>query len=256
MARSIGLALVFGLMASVGGARADTLYMGLAAQDYPPFYYRAEGRYEGAAVELARAAADRLGHELVFQRYNFARLQQLLRVGEVDGLILYFRSQDREKGAVYVDESHISETSSVFVRADADVAFDGDLSVLDGKRVARVRGYYHGAAFAEASEIDKQNVRDEEALIRAVLDGSVDAGVGNRPALMFHARLMEVADQLRFLTPVIDRAPDYIAFSPQLSGSQALAKDFTQAIRVIKQSPRYDAILEKYGFTPAEDAGG
>lgn len=239
------------MLAGTGPVWGKDLVMGLSVQDYPPFYYQENGAYRGAAVEIARHVAGELGHTLSFERYPFARVQKLLAAGDIDGVILYFKTPEREAGAVYTNIPHIRETSSLFVHTDADISFDGELEEMQGKRIANVRGYSHGKPYDSADFLKKESVNTEKTLIRMIVAGRLDVGVGNKPAITFHAEHQGVVEDIRFLEPVIHNAPDYMAFSPARPDAEELAADFSRVIRAFKATAAYADILETYGFDPA-----
>lgn len=228
------------------------LVVGLAELDYPPFYFQEDGALRGAALEIAVAVAARAGYELRFERFPWRRMQALLRVGDVDMSILYFKTPERARDVVYTDAPHIHEASSLFVRRDsplntASAAFDGDLAALKGHRFGHVRGYSHGPAYDDGT-FTKQAVTDERALIEILIRGRIDLAVGNKPAIVRYARERGVEDKLRFLSPPIHSAPNYMAFSRAHPHAEALAALFTRELRQFMQTPEYAQILVRYGF--------
>lgn len=241
------LSAVFGFQ-----ARAETLIAGLSDKDYPPFYFVEGGRMRGAAVEIAQAVAGSLGHDLRFERFPWGRIQRNLGTGRIDTLILYFKTPERERDAVYTDISHIRESSSLFVRAEDDLRFDGDHRSLAGKRFGNVRGYSHGKAYDHDETLRKFNAGDEEALIRLVVHRRIDIGVGNKPAILFHAQRLGLVDRIRFLDPVVDDAPNYFAFSRKRPDAADLARSFSDAVRAFMATEDYARTLQRYGFRPPE----
>ena len=110
-------------------ACADELTVGLVSYDYPPFYYQQDDQLTGAAIEIAEALAQQLGHTLEYQRMPFARVQRELASGGLDMVVLFFRTPEREQYAVYVDEPHLAEASYLLVKKeqqDLPTTFSGD----------------------------------------------------------------------------------------------------------------------------------
>ncbi len=233
--------------------RAETLVVGLSENDYPPFYYVEEGQYRGAAYDIATALADQLGYELEFKRFPWARVQKLLSVGKIDMMILYIRSPEREEAAAFTTVPHIRERSALFEEKGRGTSFDGNVTSLKGMKLTNVRGYSHGAAYDGAQFLDKHEVSDEKTLIRLVTHGRRDLGVGNPPAIKFHAKRLGLADKVHFLEPMLDEAPNYFAFSRSRTDAEALAGKFSTAVEAFIKTPDYAGILKRYGFDTKSD---
>ena len=229
-------------------ASAKELKVGLAVDDYPPFYYEINGQYLGAAVEISKAIAESLGHKLVYIRAPWKRIQRFLRTGKVDMMILYLKTSERALDVVYTDTPHIYESSNLFVTRDSDIKFEGRLSDLKSYNFANVRGYSHGIEYNNAKNLAKMEINNEEQLIRILIRGRVDVAVGNKPVIVRHAEAMGVMDKIRFLAPPIDLGANYIAFSKAGKDAKELADAFSSQLRIYMKTDGYRTILNKYNF--------
>lgn len=227
---------------------ADRLKVGLSELDYPPFYFVDDGELKGAAVEIAEQVAQELGHELEYLRFPWARVQYFLRVGQVDMVILYFKTEERAQDAVYTNTPHIFESSYLAVPSHMDVTFDGNLASLKEYSFLSIRGYWHGKQYDQADYLNKFPVNDESELVKALASRRNFIGVGNKPALLVQARALGVDHKIRFLSPPIDRSPDYMAFSKANPEAQQLASDFSDALEAFMTTDAYRAILDQYSF--------
>lgn len=237
------LTLLFPLISA-----ADRLNVGLGELDYPPFYFVEDGELRGAAVEIAEHVADTLDHELEYHRFPWARVQYFLRIGQIDMVILYFKTEERAQDAVYTDAPHLFESSYLAVPEHLSVEFDGDLKELADFSFLAVRGYWHGEQFDQADYLHKIPVNNEEELLKSLATRRNFIGVGNKPALTLYAEELGVADKIRFLSPPIDRGPNYIAFSKANPDAEALAAEFSAALKDFMKTQEYRAILDKYNF--------
>lgn len=229
-------------------APADRLRVGLGELDYPPFYFVENGELHGAAVEIAERVADTLGHELEYHRFPWARVQYFLRIGQIDMVILYFKTEKRARDVVYTDRPHLFESSYLAVPDHLDVEFDGNLRDLEEYSFLAVRGYWHGEQFDQADYLHKIPVNNETELLKALATRRDFIGVGNKPALLMYAEALGVAEEIRFLSPPIDRGPDYMAFSKAHPNAEALARAFSDALDAFMKTEEYRAILDKYSF--------
>ncbi len=225
-------------------AQARELKVGI--DSYPPYYFEQEGRVKGAMIEIAQHIASQLGHTLVFKKYPWPRVQAQLRYGGIDMIMLYFKTQEREKYAVYTDTPHLYDSSYLVTRKDAKVNYDGDLSTLKNYRFGNIRGYSHGIKYDNETMLSKHKAADEKQLIRMLLKGRIDIAVGNKAVMTLHAESYGVLDQIEFLNPAIDRAPAFFAFSRQVSDSKQLAAQFSIAVKQFIATEQYRRILAKY----------
>lgn len=247
--RSIFLLVLFVLPAwLVPSVEAKELKVGLGELDYPPFYFMDDETLKGAAVEIAQQISGKLGHQLIYKRYPFARLQLLLQQGKIDLMILYFKTPAREKDAVYTELPHIYESSYLFTAKGAGLSFTGNLEDLSAYKFGNVRGYSHGKDYDGAEYLDKQPVGDEQTLLRMLIGGRFDIAVGNKPAILMQAKQTGLEDAITFMVPTVDNGPNYFAFSKARSDAQELAREFSIAIREFIDTDTYREILKKYGF--------
>jgi len=227
---------------------AQELRVGLAELDYPPFYFEKNGQYNGAALEISKKVAKNLGHDLVFVRAPWRRIQSYLRSGNVDMMILYFRTPEREQDVIYVAVPHINESSDLFVLHNSDIKFEGSLHGLTSYKFGNIRGYSHGTEYDNAKQISKHTFSNEEQLIEGLVNGRVDIGVGNKPVVLRHAKNLKLVDKIRFLSPSLHIGENYIVFSKARKDAQELADKFSSQLKTFMKTDEYRTILQKYHF--------
>ncbi|WP_344797254.1 substrate-binding periplasmic protein [Litoribacillus peritrichatus] len=232
---------------------AKELIVGVSETDYKPFYYEEAGEFKGAAAEIAHHVAKQLGHHLTFKRFPWKRVQYNLAIGRIDMVILYFKTEERAKDVWYVDIPHIYESSSLVVSNSSDIEFSGQLLELSKRSFGNVSGYWHGKNYSENTQLLKQEYSSTTALLEALHRGKVDIGVGNKPVMTALATSMGIVNEIKFLEPKIDYAPDYIAFSKVKSGSLPLANAFSRKLKAFMKTDAYRDILHQYGFELPEN---
>lgn len=242
------LALFIFLSSSV---MAQTLHVGLSTADYPPYYFVGKGnKLEGAAVAIAEDLADQLGYSLQYQRYPWKRVQQNLKTGQVDMVLVYFKTPERAPDVVYTDQPHVSEKASLFVSSKVAISFDGALDNLKGVQFFGVRGYFYGDQYAALPESKKGEVSDESELVRRIANPNLELiGVGNQPAIEFYARQQGLSGKLKFLTPAIFEGYNYFAFSRARPDAEMIAQQFSDALKSYMKTDRYRSVLQQYGLT-------
>ncbi len=229
-------------------AQADSLKVGLGELDYPPFYFTENEELKGAAIEIAEALAEHANHQLHYHRVPWSRLQKMLKLGQIDMVILYFKTEERAQDVIYTRSPHLYENSYLVVPTELDVHYSGDLRDLDQYNFFNVRGYSHGAEYDNADYLIKEDVNNETELLLRVASGRNFIGVGNKPALQLYAEKVGVADKIHFLLPPIDHGANFMAFSRKNANAAVLAEQFSEAFDDFKSSEDYKAILRRYGF--------
>ncbi|MDX1452218.1 MAG: transporter substrate-binding domain-containing protein [Oleiphilaceae bacterium] len=229
--------------------QSQTLKVGLGALDYPPFYYVENGALQGAAIDIAEAVSRRAGYELRYERVPWKRLQNMLKVGSLDMVILYFKTPERAEDVIYTSAPHIYENSSVVIPKGLKTRFNGDILSLVDYDIFYVRGYSHGKVFDDSNLLKKHAVTDEAELLERITSGRPFVGVGNKPALMLHAKREGVLQQIEFLHPPFDHGKNYMAFSKHRADARQLAERFSVAFSEYAKTSDYRHTLIKYGFS-------
>ena len=229
-------------------AYSDELKVGLAELDYPPFYYVGDDAMTGASIEIAEALADIAGHQLTYKRVPWKRLQKELQSGSLDMVILYMRTEERERDVFYTQAPYIFEESYLFVGKDHELTEAQDLKQLSGYDFFYVRGYSHGEAFDSASYLHKTEVKDELELIKRISSDRPFIGVGSKPAIIYHAQQSGLGEEIKFLQPALHRGENFMAVSRQVEGGEKIAADFSAAFTEFSKRPVYSEILRRYGF--------
>ena len=249
MNKFLGVLFFYGLLCIWPVASyAKELKVGIGLINYPPYYFEKDGVMQGAVLEISQHIADKLGHTLVFEQLPWPRIQLYLRSGEIDMVILYFKTPEREKYVIYTDTPHIYDASYLFTKKGTAIHFNGNLNSLRDYHFGHVRGYSHGAEYDNATQFHKQVAGEEKQLIRMLLNDRVEVAVGNKAVINVHANEEGVLDELSFLSPPIDIAPVYFAFSKSKIDSSSLAHDFSKQIKELLATKEYQQILKKYGL--------
>jgi len=227
---------------------AKELVVGLADEDYPPFYFVKNGKLQGSSLEITQIVAKKLGYKLIFRRYPWARVLENLKTGKIDLVVHLFKTAERATSVFYVGVPHIFETSGLFVPKGSPIQYTGNLELLKTYKFANIRGYSHGKTYDSADYLNKNRVTSEVNLIRMLLAHRVDLGVGNKSVILWHAKKLKVADKIKFLTPALHDDPCYIAFSRIKPRAKALASAFTAELVRFKKTRQFKKIIKKYNF--------
>lgn len=175
------------------------------AQSFPPYAEARDGRSEGMAVDLLRAAAAKAGMELAFVVVPFEELQRTLEDGRAQLIFPTGITSERRKTLDF-SAPLLSTGGSLYVRAPAQAP--DDFAALAGKTVVTPRTGPL-AAYIEKNAPQVKVVRSasyEESLAQLV-EGKADAAalnshVGGRIADKLYPGKVNVAPRMFLEVPL------------------------------------------------------
>lgn len=236
------LCVILGFSPALAGA--DPLP--IAFEDYPPYEYEENGQARGINIDLIREAFRRMGMTPVFELRPWKRALLELKTGDILALSSGFKTPEREAFACFPPEPLAEEVNVIAVPQGSElrIASPDDLR---GLSVGVVRDYTYGPEFDSLRSFRRVEANTSQQLLDMLLNGRMDAAMGNRAVFEHQIRKMGRGGQLRYLYE-IGRGPLYLFFS-RARGDQeaeALARDFGQAIRAMRDDGTFDAIQGKY----------
>jgi polar amino acid transport system substrate-binding protein len=224
----------------------------VTAAERVPLAYVENGRPTGLFVDLAREAFRRAGRAVEFRLMPWPRCLAETRSGKADAILTMFRTPEREAQFVFTGEAVLQQTESLFVKKDDALRYDGDLSVLSGKRIGVVYQTSYGPRIDRAltdglfAEVETQGTMID--LVKMLVHGRIDVVPGDRNRVIGAAGSAGLADEIRELQPAVDVMPGYLAFTRKRDLT-ALGRAFDQALRAMKSDGAYAAILARYPYS-------
>ncbi|WP_163835289.1 substrate-binding periplasmic protein [Spartinivicinus ruber] len=244
---TIQLSLFFCVASTHTAAKELKLALGMV--DYPPYYFQDDqDTIRGISAETAQKLAKQLNHKIIFKRYPFGRVVLYLQTGEADMVCQFFNTPDRAKAVIYTGVPHAFESAWMFIKKGSNINYQNNLQELSNYRFGGVIGYSFGKAYDTANYLNKQNAVSEQEQIKMLLAGRFDIALGTKPTIIYHAKRMQVLDQIEFLTPTLADSPVYMAFSRARDDAYELAAKFTEALVEYKKTDEYRQLLKKYHF--------
>lgn len=216
-------------------------------EDYPPYIYEKDGELVGICTELVEAAFSLLGISVSYNEYPFSRMLKKAEWGQVDAVMMVFRTPEREEYLYYPDNSLFYEHNSFFVKKSTQITYSGKLEELRNYAIGIVFGFSYGEQFDNAAYIEKEVSANHELLLRKLRGNRFKVGLGNKHVVQFYADTIGFEDGIEFLEPNhFDKEPLYVAFTKKVPGYDKLAERFSQALDELKESGQYQQILAKY----------
>ena len=221
----------------------------LVAADSRPTAYMANGKPTGILVDVVTEALRRSGHAVKIKLMPWARCLVEVRNGNVDGIFSVFRLPEREAFLAYTDNPVITQVEALFVHADSDIRFDGNLTDLSHFRVGIIRDTSYGP------EIDKlikdgtwPNVTytsSVDSLVGMLVAKRIDFSPSYRAVFLDAAKQTGSSGKIKELSPAVESIPSYLAFNKKRDYAK-ISVEFDKALASMKKDKSFDAIYAKY----------
>ncbi|MCH8537777.1 MAG: transporter substrate-binding domain-containing protein [Alkalimonas sp.] len=225
----------------------ETLRVAIAAEDYPPFYYRNQaGEMDGISVQVLQTVARQLGSQIDWQPLPWKRVMHHVQEGQADLIMVFYKTDVRAEQFIFSEVSYLKDSIVLLCHRPCSVHYDGDLKTLKVKDIAVVRGFSYGKVLDELPLVPVTKVASEEMLFHLLDNGRLQLGVASYLTVQ-HAPIFNRAKaNVDVLAPYLAEVDIYFAFGrhSQLSAEQ-IAK-FNYTLRHFVQSPEYEALLSRY----------
>jgi len=206
------------LLMMVSGAQACTLKV--QVNDFPPYSYWQEGRWQGSRVVLAERLAAKLKCKTNYLDVAWGRALLLMQQGELDLMFNLTKTKEREAAMLFLAPHH-TETLVLAVTAEMSqwrfISSLNDLRIFPGS-IAITQGSYLGAAFAAFVNEPVQakkivSVAHRKAKTELVLKGRAQAVVEDRDYLNYAINNFPAYQSLQLTPLVLSETQVYAALS-------------------------------------------
>ncbi|HOC93694.1 MAG TPA: transporter substrate-binding domain-containing protein [bacterium] len=210
--------------------------------NYPPFEFLDEkGRPAGFTVELTRAVAREMNIDARIQLGPWADMVDALRDGKIDALEGMFYSPERDRVLDFSPRYLVIHCVGVVRKGEGPPP--SKIEELRGRDLVVQAGDAILDALAEHGiEARVTTVETQEDVARAVAEGRNDIGLMTRFGALHAVRKygwknIEIGRQAFY-------SGEYAYAVPQ--GNEALLAQFTEGLRILKDSGEYQRIYEKW----------
>jgi ABC-type amino acid transport substrate-binding protein len=200
---------------------------------------------DGFLVDAMSLLASRCGLEFQHEAYPWARVQQLVRRSELDGLCT-LRTKERLEYAQFCNTVIASLPFGVFHRAS-----DTRLSLVksvDDLRPLR-QGTYRGNGYAKENlEFERFHIEnDEESVLRLIAMDRLDAFVGVEFVVASKLEKLKLTDSFRFTPlPFLPKAEYRFGLRRNYQDADAVIGKMEAATVAAKRLGELDALIAKY----------
>ena len=222
---------------------------------YPPVAWAAQGKIVGAAPELVRAIAAKLGvKEVVSKDYgSWEGAQTAARNGEADVIFGIYKTDERARTLDFIEPPFMTDPVAVVVRKGDGLAL-AEWSDLKGRKGVTNAGESYGDKFDTfmGSDLTVARADGVDKAFAALLGGQADYLIIGLYPGRDEARRLGIVDKVAFLPKELLSSPMYVAFSKQFKCGAALRTGFAADIKAAVDSGLVRQLLETAGKTPSQ----
>lgn len=218
--------------------------------NYPPYEYVDEnGVFKGFNVDIMRAVAIELEIDIELIPMAWEDAQLTLQKGEVDAIQGMTKTKIRDEIFDFTDELVIN-SQAIFVRKDT--SYIQDMKDLSGLKVAFQKGDVTNEVIKTVPDIITVEKENQTMAIDALLNGEVDAFVGNRLTGLYYLQKIKKIDGIKIVGE-----PMYVTeyCSATKNGNEEVMKLLNKGISAIKANGTYDKIYRKWFGQTFTDTG-
>ncbi|NLX63140.1 MAG: transporter substrate-binding domain-containing protein [Tissierellia bacterium] len=209
--------------------------------NYPPYeFIDDKGNFRGFNVDMMRAIAIELGLEIELIPMNWQDALDALERGEVDAIQGMTRSKAREEKFDF-SLPLVINSQAIFVLKETN--YISSIEDLKGRRVSFQKGDISYELSQEVEGIKPYSRTNQEEAIDLLLDGKVDAFIGNRLTGLYYLQKESNFDKVKIVGEPMHETEYCISV---LKGNEHLLELFNQGIETIKKNGTYDKIYKKW----------
>ena len=211
---------------------------------FAPFEFKKDGKYEGIDIDIVNEIAKIEGFEVEWKYMDFSGIIGAVQSGQLDGAIAGMTINDERRKTVDFSDPYYDTGIVGIVKADnTDINSPDDFK---DKRLAVKKGTT-GAEYAESVK-EKYNTKitvfeDTSTMIQSVINGQADVAFDDFPVIAY-AITQQDPVQLRIATERLNTAQ--FGFAVKKGANQELLEKFNSGLKKLKESGKYQEILEKY----------
>lgn len=235
-------------LAVSGEALAEEATVVISATEWEP-YTGASLPDGGFLTEITEKALESRNRKVRFEFVPWKRALEMTRVGEYDAIIGASWTEERTEYLRY--PAYFWESSIAFFSRKDRPATYPSTEALCPATVGILRGSLFVKRFTEIGCFNIQPGNSVETNIRKLLGNRLDLMIESDISVSFYLnrKFPDRIHDVQMLRPVIQEDKVYCAFSKAKPGHKALAEDYDEGIKLIRQNGVYDGILSKHGMS-------
>ncbi len=219
--------------------------LAVGSESYGIFEAVENGVYKGLGPDLLRAIVERMGDQVSFVAYPWARAQMKVEKGQADILIGVYRSEEREKRFIFT-RLPFYQDSLAFYQNSKGTTWSGDYAALKKKKIGYILGWAYGSAFEKAkNSLQIMSVKDVDDGLDRLTKGQIDLLASNRRIVEKWLNRQKSQPSLKAIEPHIAAQQGYFAF-PKTAHAASYQERFDEAFLEVVRSGTLEQLARKY----------
>lgn len=250
--RRLSLSLIVSLLTLLHPVAAEEVVkLRIRADSWMPFNGDPEAKQPGYVVEFLREVFETQGYKIDYQIMPWADAVKAAEAGEIDGIIGANKKEAENLVTGYVP---VAEPQFALLTLKQNPWRYENLRSLQGVRLGAIDGYSYWSSIdgyiAKGSPPAVKIYGGESPLVEAMgdlVEGKIDVMVES--VLVFHWTAKSTGRKFTDFRIAYNEVaePLFVAFAKNEAGKKH-ARMFDQGLKKLKDSGRFDAILDSYGF--------
>jgi len=236
------------MMGSKDTQKATEKSVIIVSANWAPYEFEENGEIKGISVDIVEEAFKRMGYKVTKKILPFSRAIELLKNGEIDMITDVKNTIKYQEIGIFSKEPIITTKTSLFVKSDSNIKFDGNILDLKSYKIGVIRDYTYGEAFDNAVKnktIKVEEVDDKLQNINKLLDDRLDICIENRLVLLDALKATNNEGKLKELKHEVNETPVYAWFSKKKNQSK-MVDEFDQKLAEIKRDGTFERIYKSY----------
>ena len=210
-------------------------------KDFPPFEYISNsGSYTGFNIDILNAISIETGLKLEFYPMPWNEAIEALKKGEVDAIQGMKYSESRDQ-IFNFSEPYLTSSQGIFVLKENLYIFD--INDLDGRKIALQSGDFANDLLSKLERSQFFATESYEEAIDLLINGEVDAFVGNRITGQYLVQKKEKQQLIKIVGEPIEPTNYGVAVLPN---NDDLLEMINKGIGQLKRNGTYDKINKKW----------
>jgi len=217
----------------------------ILCDNWPPYQFESQGAPTGFSTSIVLTVFKKMDISIKsIEFYPWKRAVQELQQGLADAVISASYTEERTAFAFYPDEMLTDAPWIIWGKKEMDFR---SLDDLKGKKIGVVLGYSYTPEFWEFihAHCDVEQVPLDEINFKKLEAGRLDAVAAEYGNGIYLTKKLGLSTIKPFMDTIFKRQGLYIMFSKD-SVSKGFVKQFSNELKLFKQTSEYSALLMKY----------
>ncbi|MCZ4279642.1 transporter substrate-binding domain-containing protein [Kiloniella laminariae] len=208
-----------------------------------------EGTPRGLSVDILERISALTGDPIEVKVYPWARAQQLLKQGTVNGLVGPYRSAERDGYMTYSNTHFYEDRMVLLQRKDKPVPWDGDFRSMSSYSILTINGWAYGPEFDAARPLLRtEKVATAAQALLMLRNDQVDLVALNERNALYEIRKEAALEEIEIKEPEFRTVVGYFAF-PRENTDHAFQKRFNDALDHLAATGEINQLSARYGLS-------